>query len=186
MHIIKKFSLVTAIVLILSVLFTVNVFASTEYSLDSCSDDPATEANEAEICQMLVDLYGKQPDTYFSLEKTDKCNVKLEVNLNGEAITIWSSAILKPKTESSTTVTTTDNIDTLDEVIDCMIELEKEIDVLVFVLISVVVMAAAAIGLNIFTRYKLNRLKDEFEAYVESKSHPKTPKKPHNNKKKKK
>ena len=169
MHIIKKISLVTAIVLMLSVLFTVNAFAATEYSLDSCSDDPATEVNEAEICQTLVDLYGKQPTTYFSLEKTDKCNVSTEIILNGETITIWSSTTLKPKTESSTTVTT-DNMDTLDEVIDCMIELEKEIDVLVFVLISVVVMAAVAIAWNIFTRYKLNRLKDDFDEYVAKKN----------------
>lgn len=176
MHIIKKISLVTAIVLMLSVLFTVNAFAATEYSLDSCSDDPATEVNEAEICQTLVDLYGKQPTTYFSLEKTDKCNVSTEIILNGETITIWSSTTLKPKTESSTTVTT-DNMDTLDEVIDCMIELEKEIDVLVFVLISVVVMAAVAIGWNIFTRYKLNRLKDDFDAYVSSKNKKKKNKK---------
>jgi hypothetical protein len=169
MHIIKKISLVTAIVLMLSVLFTVNAFAATEYSLDSCSDDPATEVIEAEICQTLVDLYGKQPTTYFSLEKTDKCNVSTEIILNGETITIWSSTTLKPKTESSTTVTT-DNMDTLDEVIDCMIELEKEIDVLVFVLISVVVMAAVAIAWNIFTRYKLNRLKDDFDEYVAKKN----------------
>lgn len=169
MHIIKKISLVTAIVLMLSVLFTVNAFAATEYSLDSCSDDPATEVNEAEICQTLVDLYGKQPTTYFSLEKTDKCNVSTEIILNGETITIWSSTTLKPKSESSTTVTT-DDMDTLDEVIDCMIELEKEIDVLVFVLISVVVMAAVAIAWNIFTRYKLNRLKDDFDEYVAKKN----------------
>lgn len=170
MHIIKKVSLVIAIVLMLSVLFAVNTFAATEYSLDSCSDDPATEVNEAEICQTLVDLYGKQSTTYFSLEKTDNCNVETELNLNGETITIWSSAVLKPKTESSTTATTTDNMDTLDDVIDCMIELEKEIDVLVFVLIAVVVMAAVAIAWNIFTRYKLNRLKDDFDEYVTKKN----------------
>lgn len=170
MHIIKKISLVTAIVLMLSVLFTVNVFAANEYTLDSCSDDPATEINEAEVCQTLVDLYGKQPNTYFALEKTEKCNVRVAVHLNGEEITIWASEILKPNTDSSTTVTTTGDVDTLDEVIDCMIELEKEIDVLVFVLISVVVMAAVAIAWNIFTRYKLNRLKDDFDAYVAKKN----------------
>lgn len=184
MHIIKKISLVTAIVLILSVLFTVNVFAATEYTLDSCSDDPATAINEAEVCKTLVDLYGKQPNTYFALEKTEKCNVRVAVHLNGEEITIWASEILKPNTDSSTTVTTTGKVDTLDEVIDCLIELEKEIDVLVFVLIAVVVLAAVAIAWNIFTRYKLNRLKDDFDAYVASKTHIKTTKKPHYNKKK--
>jgi hypothetical protein len=177
MHIIKKISIVTAIVLMLSVLFTVNVFAATEYTLDSCSDDPATAINEAEVCQTLVDLYGKQPNTYFALEKTEKCNIEVAVHLNGEEITIWASEILKPKTDSSTTVTTTDDIDTLDEVIDCMIELENEIDVLVFVLIAVVIMAAVAIGWNIFTRYKLNRLKDDFDAYVASKNKKKNNKK---------
>lgn len=177
MHIIKKVSLVTAIVLMLSVLFTVNVFAATEYTLDSCSDDPATEINEAEICQTLVDLYGKQPNTYFALEKTEKCNVKVAVHLNGDEITIWASEILKANTDSSTTVTTTGEVDTLDEVIDCLIELEKEIDVLVFVIIAVVIMAAVAIGWNIFTRYKLNRLKDDFDAYVASKNKKKKNKK---------
>ena len=170
MHIIKKISLVTAIVLMLSILFTVNVFAATEYTLDSCSDDPATAINEAEVCKTLVDLYGKQPNTYFALEKTEKCNVRASVHLNGEEITIWASEILKPNTDSSTTVTTTGEVDTLDEVIDCLIELEKEIDVLVFVLIAVVIMAAVAIGWNIFTRYKLNRLKDDFDAYVAKKN----------------
>ena len=170
MHIIKKLSLVTAIVLMLSVLFTVNVFAATEYTLDSCSDDPATAINEAEVCQTLVDLYGKQPNTYFAFEKTEKCNVKVAVHLNGEEITVWASEILKPNTNSSTTVTTTGEVDTLDEVIDCLIELEKEIDVLVFVLIAVVVLAAVAIAWNIFTRYKLNKLKDDFDAYVAKKN----------------
>lgn len=177
MHIIKKLSLVTAIVLMLSVLFTVNVFAATEYALDSCIDDPATEINEAEVCQKLVDLYGKQSNTYFSFEKTDKCNVKTELNFNGETIAIWSSTSLKPKTESSKNGTTTDDMDTLDEVIDCMIELEKEIDVLVFVLIAVVIMAAIAIGWNIFTRYKLSKLKYDFDAYVASKNKKKKNKK---------
>ena len=170
MHIMKKISIVTAIVLMLSVLFTVNVFAATEYTLDSCSDDPATAINEAEVCKTLVDLYGKQPNTYFAFEKTEKCNVKVAVHLNGEEITVWASEILKPNTNSSTTVTTTGEVDTLDEVIDCLIELEKEIDVLVFVLIAVVVLAAVAIAWNIFTRYKLNRLKDDFDAYVAKKN----------------
>ena len=145
-------------------------YGITEYTLDSCSDDPATAINEAEVCQTLVDLYGKQPNTYFAFEKTEKCNVKVAVHLNGEEITIWASEILKPNTNSSTTVTTTGEVDTLDEVIDCLIELEKEIDVLVFVLIAVVVLAAVAIAWNIFTRYKLNKLKDDFDAYVAKKN----------------
>ena len=178
----RKISMVVAMLLILMALVTVNVFAATEYSLTTCTDDPETSVNEQAVCAALISEYGRRVDTKFALEETETCNVKTSVTLNGDKVDVWLSKALTPKT----TNVPSDEDTSLSDVIDCMIELEKEIDILVIVTISVIVLAGGCLVLNIITRYKFNKLKDEFNEYVTTHHKPVHPNNKNFNKKRKK
>ncbi len=181
MRSIKKMFMILAMVLAMTTLFAITAFAATEYPITTCTDNPATtDINEQKVCEAIVAIYGKQPNVMFSTEKTDLCNVKLSIKVDNKDTIVWVSDVLSPKTTTSETDTSMSN----SEIIDCLIELEKDIDTLVFVIIVVIIMTAGAVGLNIWTRYKLNRLKDDFDAYVASKVRTSaTTKKPHHKKK---
>lgn len=178
----RKISMVVAMLLILMALVTVNVFAATEYSLTNCTDDPETSVNEQAVCAALVSEYGRRVDVKFALEETETCNVKTNVTLNGDKVDVWLSKELTPKT----TNVVSDEDTSLSDVIDCMIELEKEIDILVIVIVCIIALTAGCLVLNILTRYKFNKLRDEFNEYVATHQKPTHPNNKNSNKKRKK